>query len=63
MKKRILKKEVLKIILIIMLFNFNIMLYNFNSYDLIVDTILLLINILLYLFIKNSLKYYTINII
>lgn len=61
-KKYILKAGVIKIIIYIILFNTNIMLYNFNSYDLIIDILLLIINILLYLFIKDSLHYYNIKI-
>lgn len=61
-KKYVLKAGVIKIIIYIILFNINIMLYNYNSYDLIIDSILLIINILLYLIIKNSIKYYNIKI-
>lgn len=61
-KKNILKAIYIKIIIYIILFNINIMLYNFNSYDLIIDSILLIVNILLYLLIKNSIKYYNIKI-
>ena len=61
-KKYYLKKGVVKTIIYLIIFNLYIMLYNYNSYDLIIDTVLLIINILLYLFIKNSLHYYTIKI-
>lgn len=61
-KKTVLKKGVLKIIIYLLYFNINIMLYNFNSYDLLIDSILLIINILLFIFIYRSIHYYTINI-
>ena len=61
-KKTVLKKGVVKIILYLLYFNINIMLYNFNIYDVIIDIILLFINILLFIFIYKSILYYRINI-
>ena len=61
-KNYILKKGITKAILYLLCFNINIMLYNFNSYDLLIDIILLIINILLFIFIYRSILYYRINI-
>jgi len=57
-KKAILKKGVIKIALYIMYFNFNLMLYNYNTYDLIIDLLLLLINITILFVICRSMLYY-----
>jgi len=61
MKKNILKKKVLNIIIVLISFILFIMLFNFNTYDLIIDIILLINNIILYFIIKDSLYYYTKN--